>query len=71
MARNRVAAQFVGNFNSRITPHFRIADVGFAAEAATIRSVPKLIQTCSTEGFQVVLPVGIVFDWYLAGDPRQ
>ena len=43
---------------------------GFAAQAATIRSVPKLLQTCSTEGLQVVLPVGIVFDWYLT-DPRQ
>jgi hypothetical protein len=31
----------------------------------------KLLQTCSTEGFQVMLPFGIVFGWYLAGDPRQ
>ena len=47
------------------------AEVGFAAQAGTIRSVPKLTQTCSTESFQVVLPFGIVFGGYLAGDPRQ
>ena len=30
-----------------------------------------LIQTCSSESFQVVLPFGVVFGWYVAGDPRQ
>jgi hypothetical protein len=47
---------------------YRSVDVGLAP---TIRSVPKLLQTCSTEGFQVVLPFCIVLGWYLAGDPRQ
>jgi hypothetical protein len=34
-------------------------------------SVAKLIQTCPTESFQVVLPFGIVFGRYVARDPRQ
>lgn len=65
------AALGSGTYEPCATSRLNKGSIGFAAQTATIRSVPKLLQTCSTEGFQVVLPVRRVFGWYLAGDPRQ